>query len=116
MFQSLYIAADPKGSGWGGAAATAPPPRRHDRPDVAGRPRVSGRRGPASAGGQGREALRLPYSANAEAPDGTPVTLGFAQFDDNHFVVFNDPDAGFLWADFIKSIAREGGPGLLETD
>jgi predicted esterase len=65
---------------------------------------------------RGREALRLPYSANAEAPDGTPVTLGFAQFDDDHFVVFNDLNAALLWVDFLKSIARNGGPGLLGED
>jgi hypothetical protein len=62
---------------------------------------------------RGLDALQLPYSANAEAPDGTPVTLGFAQFDDDHFVVFGDPDAGFLWADFLKSHARDGAPGTL---
>jgi len=62
---------------------------------------------------RGLEPLRTPYSGNGAAPDGTPVTLGLAQFDDDHFAVFNDANAASLWADLFKDMARNGGPGVL---
>jgi hypothetical protein len=48
-----------------------------------------------------------------EPNDGTDVTLGFAQFDENHFVIFRDPNAAQLWGNFLLDMARNGGPGVL---
>lgn len=62
---------------------------------------------------RGLEPLRTPYSGNATAADGTDVTLGFAQFDENHFVIFRDPNAAQLWGNFLLDMARNGGPGVL---
>jgi len=65
---------------------------------------------------RGIETQRIPYSANDVAPDGTPVTLGLAQFDDDHFTVFTVPSAAILWADLLLDYARNGGPGVLGGD
>jgi hypothetical protein len=54
---------------------------------------------------------QTPYVGNAMHPDGAPVTLGVAQFDDNHFVIFHDLDAATLWANLLYSYVRDGAPG-----
>ena len=64
----------------------------------------------------GLEALRTPYSANISHDDGSEVTTGLAQFDRNHFAIFNDGDAALLWANFLYSQARDDGAGELGAD
>lgn len=41
------------------------------------------------------------------------ATLGLAQFDADHFVIFQDGDASILWSNFLLSHAREGAPGTI---
>ena len=62
---------------------------------------------------RGLEPRELPFGGNAMAPDGTAVTAGLAQFDSNHFAVFNIAEAANLWADFLYSHATDGPPGQL---
>ena len=65
---------------------------------------------------RGLDSLREPYSANFEHPGGVDVTTGLAQFDENHFAIFNNADAGLLWVNFLYSMARDGAPGTLGAD
>jgi len=64
----------------------------------------------------GLKELRTPYTANTLHQDGSEVTTGLAQFDRNHFAIFNDGDAAVLWANFLYSQIRDGGPGELGGD
>jgi hypothetical protein len=64
----------------------------------------------------GLEERRTPYTANTLHQDGSEVTTGLAQFDRNHFAIFNDGDAAVLWANFLYSQVRDGGPGELGAD
>ena len=64
----------------------------------------------------GLDTERTPYTANTSHADGTEVTTGLAQFDRNHFAIFNDGDAALLWANFLYSQVRDGGPGELGAD
>jgi len=54
-----------------------------------------------------------PYSGNMENATGAQVTGGLAQFDTNHFAIFNTGQAALLWANFLKSFVDEGTPGEL---
>lgn len=65
---------------------------------------------------RGLEPIRGPYSGNAEHEDGTLVTTGLAQFDRNHFAIFNDGSAAILWANFLAAQVRDGSPGELGGD
>ena len=60
---------------------------------------------------RGLEDLSVPYSANATHSDGTRVTAGLAQFDANHWAIFNTPEASLLYANFLWSQLRDGPPG-----
>ncbi|MBN95063.1 MAG: hypothetical protein CL928_13505 [Deltaproteobacteria bacterium] len=60
--------------------------------------------------------LDTAYSANTVHPDGTAVTTGLAQFDTDHFAIFNTGDAALLWSNFLYSIVRDGSPGELGGD
>jgi len=64
----------------------------------------------------GLDAVQTPYTANTTHADGSDVTTGLAQFDRNHFAIFNDGDAALLWANFLYSQIRNGGPGELGAD
>ena len=65
---------------------------------------------------RGLEPLREPFSGNVVHPAGVEVTAGLAQFDDDHYAIFNTPEAGLLWANFLYSMARDGSPGTLGAD
>lgn len=65
---------------------------------------------------RGLESLGTPYSANAEHPDGSPLTTGLAQFDSNHWAIFNNPEAQLLYINFLWSQLRDGSPGELGGD
>ena len=64
----------------------------------------------------GLEPLPSPYSANSEHNDGTLVTTGLAQFNRNHWAIFNDGSAAILWANFLAAQVRDGSPGELGGD
>ncbi len=64
----------------------------------------------------GLSPLETPYTANANHSDGSAVTAGLAQFNRNHFAIFNDGDAALLWANFLYSQTRDAGPGELGAD
>ena len=54
----------------------------------------------------------VPASGNTTAWDGTPLTLGLAQYpDQDHFAIHNDPDAANLYRDFLASVIA-GEPTL----
>jgi hypothetical protein len=57
-----------------------------------------------------------PYSANSPHPDGTDVTVGLAQFFSQHWAIFDEPEAALLWANFLYSMVRDGGPGELGAE
>jgi hypothetical protein len=54
---------------------------------------------------------RVPYSGNV-GEDGA-ATTGLAQFDADHFAIFQDADAALLWVNFLYSNAAFGAPGEL---
>jgi hypothetical protein len=54
----------------------------------------------------------LPLAGNAAAWDGTTVTAGFSQWEDNdHFAVFENRDLADIYRGFL-STAAEGNPTL----
>ena len=65
---------------------------------------------------RGLDPLDTPYSGNLTHPDGSEVTAGLAQFDSEHWAIFDLPSAGSLWANFFYSMVRDGGPGELGAD
>jgi len=65
---------------------------------------------------RGLEPLSTPYTGNNVHADGTEVTTGLAQFDDNHYAIFTDGHAALLWANFLYSQVRDSGPGELDGD
>lgn len=65
---------------------------------------------------RGLRAQDTPYTGNMENADGVAVTGGLAQFDTNHFAIFNTGSAATLWADFLLSFLDEGPPGELGYD
>ena len=54
-----------------------------------------------------------PFGGNLRNAEGTAVTGGLAQFDTNHFAIFNTGRAATLWANFLLSFVDEGVPGEL---
>jgi len=60
---------------------------------------------------RGLEVLSTPYSANSDHPTGTAVTAGLAQFDGDHWAIFNNSDAALLYANFLWSQLRDSPPG-----
>jgi len=60
--------------------------------------------------------LHSPYTANMLHEDGSSVTTGLAQFDRNHWAIFNDGNAALLWSNFLYSQVRDGNPGELGGD
>ena len=62
---------------------------------------------------RGLDRLDTPYSGNAAHPSGTMVTSGLAQFDSQHWAIFDEAEAGLLWANFPYSMIRDGTPGEL---
>jgi len=54
-----------------------------------------------------------PYGGNLTNASGDAVTGGLAQFDSNHFAIFNEGQAALLWANFLKSFPDQGAPGEL---
>ena len=64
----------------------------------------------------GLEPLATPYTGNAEHDAGPLVTTGLAQFNRNHFAIFNNGDAALLWSNFLYSQVRDGGPGELGAE
>ncbi|MCO4771099.1 MAG: hypothetical protein KDA24_13775 [Deltaproteobacteria bacterium] len=62
---------------------------------------------------QGLRPTDTPYAGNLENAAGDAVTGGLAQFDSNHFAIFNEGQAAQLWANFLKSFIDEGAPGEL---
>ena len=65
---------------------------------------------------RGLERLDTPYSGNLQHPDGTATTAGLAQFDSQHWAIFDEPEAGLLWVNYLYSMVRDGGPGELGAD
>lgn len=61
---------------------------------------------------RGLSAADTPYSGNVES-GGVTVTAGLAQFDSNHYAIFNIGEAASLWANFLKSFVDAGPPGEL---
>jgi len=59
---------------------------------------------------RGLDSLRAPFRGNATHPSGEPVTAALAQFDANHFVVFQDADAALLYANMFWSQIRDDEP------
>jgi hypothetical protein len=60
---------------------------------------------------RGIESLSTPYAGSSTHPNGAEVTAGLAQFDGNHFAIFNDSSASLLYANFLWSQLRDGPPG-----
>jgi len=60
---------------------------------------------------RGIDSLSTPYAGSSAHPSGAEVTAGLAQFDGNHFAIFNDSSASFLYANFLWSQLRDGPPG-----
>lgn len=60
---------------------------------------------------RGIDRLTTPYSGGATHSSGTEVTAGLAQFDGNHWAIFNDSDASLLYTNFLWSQLRDGPPG-----
>lgn len=60
---------------------------------------------------RGLDSLSTPYSGTSTHPSGAAVTAGLAQFDGNHFAIFNDSSASLLYANFLWSHLRDGPPG-----
>jgi hypothetical protein len=60
---------------------------------------------------RGLDNINTPYSGTSSHPSGAPVTAGLAQFDGNHFAIFNDSSASLLYANFLWSQLRDGPPG-----
>ncbi|MEE2827631.1 MAG: hypothetical protein VX498_00465 [Myxococcota bacterium] len=58
----------------------------------------------------------LPYSGNAQTSNGTSITTGLAQFDSNHWTIFNTSEAAMLYTNFLWSQLRDGPPGELGSD
>ena len=50
-------------------------------------------------------------TVEVDEPSGAEVTAGLAQFDGNHFAIFNDSSASFLYVNFLWSQLRDGPPG-----
>lgn len=65
---------------------------------------------------RGLDRLQTPYSGNIAHPDGSLVTSGLAQFDSDHFAIFNTGDAALLWSNFLYSLLRDSPPGELGGD
>ncbi len=65
---------------------------------------------------QGLRPTDTPYSGNMENAVGDRMTGGLAQFDRNHFAIFNEGQAALLWANFLHSFVEEGAPGELGYD
>ena len=65
---------------------------------------------------QGLRPTDIPYSGNMENAVGDRMTGGLAQFDTNHFAIFNEGQAALLWANFLHSFVEEGAPGELGYD
>jgi hypothetical protein len=55
----------------------------------------------------------LPFGGNLENAERQAVTGGLAQFDTNHFAIFNTGQAATLWANFLRSFVDQGPPGEL---
>jgi len=65
---------------------------------------------------RGLDPVSTPYSANSTHSSGTEVTAGLAQFNANHWAIFNQPDATLLYANFLWSQLRDGPPGEIGGD
>ncbi len=68
------------------------------------------------------ESTTLPASANLTAGDGQVVTAGIVQFEeddvqqDGHVIVFQRPEAKYLYACFLESLATDGIPTIVAPD
>ena len=62
---------------------------------------------------RGLDPLDTPYSGNLGHPTGAARTTGLAQFDAEHWAIFNEAEAQLLWANFLWSQERDGAPGEL---
>jgi len=60
---------------------------------------------------RGIDRMSTPYSGGTTHTSGTEVTAGLAQFDGNHWAIFNDSDAALLYTNFLWSQLRDGPPG-----
>lgn len=56
--------------------------------------------------------IRTPYAGNVVGIGGS-ATTGLAQFDSDHFAIFQENEAALLWINFLYSHATFGGPGEL---
>ncbi len=65
---------------------------------------------------RGLDRLDTPYSGNLAHPSGTATTAGLAQFDSQHWAIFDEAEAGLLWANYLYSMVRDGPPGELGAD